>query len=427
MSIYDAKIILPEKKLVKSKLIIGQVQSGKTKFMINEVIEKLCLDFKISIVLGGTNNLLLSQTEDKFIPELDKNKISYIGIKDNTLYKLSKNKTCISLLKGSSSLEKLKDLMEFNWEEKTLIIDDESDFAGINISKKGCKKSAIHSKLRELFLSMNQGEFLSITATPFADLLSPDSIQYDDIHFLTPDKNYTGLDYFMERHSSVFNTIDLNENIRDFSDNEQNIWIPIIIDHIKRIHISGKKVTQLLINTSSENEKHIEFQEKIIELLKNLKKIPFKSLFDIKSDDERKKYLEIINTLYDNTSFLNQKNKSWDKNTHSIIIGGTCVSRGYTFENLLTTIMFNEPSEKNNADTLLQRCRWFGYRKEYFDFIKVYCSKKIVDSLFECQILLSLMEKNKNDISKLRESLKNIKFDHIELTGKVKNRGINGK
>lgn len=52
-----------------------------------------------------------------------------------------------------------------------------------------------------------------------------------------------------------------------------------------------------------------------------------------------------------------------------IIIGGNMMSRGFTVEGL-TTVYFGRCSKQ--ADTLLQMCRWFGYRDGYRDVMRIF-------------------------------------------------------
>lgn len=60
-----------------------------------------------------------------------------------------------------------------------------------------------------------------------------------------------------------------------------------------------------------------------------------------------------------------------------IAIGGYVLSRGLTLEGLMTSYY----SRNSNAyDTLLQMCRWFGYRPNYEDLCRVYMSQISVDS-----------------------------------------------
>ena len=59
-----------------------------------------------------------------------------------------------------------------------------------------------------------------------------------------------------------------------------------------------------------------------------------------------------------------------------IAIGGMVLSRGLTLEGL----MISYYSRNAGAyDTLLQMCRWFGYRPKYEDLCRVYLTQENID------------------------------------------------
>ena len=59
-----------------------------------------------------------------------------------------------------------------------------------------------------------------------------------------------------------------------------------------------------------------------------------------------------------------------------IAVGGQCLSRGLTLESLVVSFFY-----RNSVayDTLLQMCRWFGYRDRYLRYFKVWLSDDSVD------------------------------------------------
>jgi hypothetical protein len=58
-----------------------------------------------------------------------------------------------------------------------------------------------------------------------------------------------------------------------------------------------------------------------------------------------------------------------------IVVGGQCLSRGLTLENLVVTYFY-----RNSAayDTLLQMGRWFGYRTGYLDYFKIWMAEEAI-------------------------------------------------
>jgi len=61
----------------------------------------------------------------------------------------------------------------------------------------------------------------------------------------------------------------------------------------------------------------------------------------------------------------------WNSNYSFILVGGQAMDRGFTVEGLTVTYM---PRSKGvgNADTIQQRARFFGYKKDYIGFCRVY-------------------------------------------------------
>lgn len=65
--------------------------------------------------------------------------------------------------------------------------------------------------------------------------------------------------------------------------------------------------------------------------------------------------------------------------SHQIYIGAQLLERGITFDRLLTTYFTRWPKSDGNMDTNLQRARWFGYRSQYSDLIKLFTTETIAD------------------------------------------------
>ena len=76
------------------------------------------------------------------------------------------------------------------------------------------------------------------------------------------------------------------------------------------------------------------------------------------------------------------KNKRFDYEDYDatgarvIAIGGMVLSRGLTLEGLMTSYYSRNAG---TYDTLLQMCRWFGYRPKYEDLCRVYLTQESID------------------------------------------------
>lgn len=65
-----------------------------------------------------------------------------------------------------------------------------------------------------------------------------------------------------------------------------------------------------------------------------------------------------------------------DEGARVIAIGGMVLSRGLTLEGLMTSYYSRNAGA---YDTLLQMCRWFGYRPKYEDLCRIYLSQTSLD------------------------------------------------
>lgn len=65
-----------------------------------------------------------------------------------------------------------------------------------------------------------------------------------------------------------------------------------------------------------------------------------------------------------------------DTGARVIAIGGMVLSRGLTLEGLMTSYYSRNAGA---YDTLLQMCRWFGYRPKYMDLCRIYLTQENID------------------------------------------------
>jgi hypothetical protein len=101
---------------------------------------------------------------------------------------------------------------------------------------------------------------------------------------------------------------------------------------------------------------------------------------------EEIKQIEIVTVNSRNgkmSSHKNGKKQRFDYETYKdtgarvIAIGGLVLSRGLTLEGLMVSYYSRNAGA---YDTLLQMCRWFGYRPKYQDLCRVYMTQTNIDS-----------------------------------------------
>ncbi len=104
--------------------------------------------------------------------------------------------------------------------------------------------------------------------------------------------------------------------------------------------------------------------------------VPFDKIKELLFDEVSKFTVTIINNKYKGDQRFKYKEYK-ETGARVIAIGGFVLSRGLTLEGLMTSYY-----SRNSAayDTLLQMCRWFGYRPNYEDLCRIYMSQINVDS-----------------------------------------------
>lgn len=205
-------------------LVMGDVQSGKTAMYTAIASKAIDAGYKIVIILAGTKEDLRSQTQSRMDTELvghgyvyDKNAVKWkektLGVKlsnpehmDITSFTSAREdfnanaadanrvsmkmlacpvlfvvKKCSPVLKNLLGwLDKSKDQTTKKIMYPALIFDDECDEASINTMSHE-EATAINGKIRELVSVFYKSNYIGVTATPFANILIPPTVD-DDIN-----------------------------------------------------------------------------------------------------------------------------------------------------------------------------------------------------------------------------------------------------
>lgn len=327
------------------------------------------------------------------------------------------------------SHEKVKQVLG---NETVLIIDDEADQASLNsFGYKNSKKtsgedeeSAIYASILRMRSKMPGNSYIQYTATPQAnilittmDLLSPKSHT-----LLIPGEEYIGGKkiFGLEKEDWPYEdklVVEIPENevyhkkekpLRQMPESLRqalmmHVWaVILVIKWYKRpgikqltmmVHptdiIEGNKLFAKWItdevNLWSESldkdiwhEDNVTLQEKFCALLPEaLKLYPEEGR---PTFEQVKGYLaDVINDckIYRITgdSDDDSNNIRWNSHRMNVLIGAQMLNRGFTVEKLTTTYMPRYTTSITNADTIEQRCRFFGYKKDYVESCRIYLPK----------------------------------------------------
>lgn len=346
--------------------------------------------------------------------------------------------------KNKSVLTQVKDYLKPGihgiTSENILIIDDEADNASVN-TKNSDDPSIINKLIRDLFNNFTIASYVGFTATPFANIFinpydddfnkdlfpsdfivqlkepssyfgankvfnnlgSIDEPKYKHIEILDPhEKNFLLLTH--KKDDEIFSVLpdSLKKAINDF----------IIVNVIRTLRGKEFKHRTMMINISRFNAIQYKIYDKIndyIDLMKNTISQTYKSDFnnfirdpymnDLYEEYNDEFFSEIreeftwdqiqeglnneiqqfIVTVVNNNNKKNRFNyDNYEKEGARVIaIGGFILSRGLTLEGLMISY-FNRKA--NAYDTILQMCRWFGYRPGYEDLCRIYMTQENIDN-----------------------------------------------
>ncbi|MDM8313158.1 Z1 domain-containing protein [Clostridium cadaveris] len=207
----------------KPLMMLGKIQSGKTRSFIGLISIAFDNSYDLAVVLTKNSNALAKQTTARMIDEFnafkDEDIIDIFDImcmpQSMSKFELDK-KLIIVVKKEKNNLPKLINFIKeysLDQHKKCLIIDDEADFCSIGYEKNKETEDfdlrKISSQINELRLKLTC-RFIQVTATPYSLYLQPETIDLGDKKELVPVKpletvlvpsgdGYIGGDYYFDR------------------------------------------------------------------------------------------------------------------------------------------------------------------------------------------------------------------------------------
>lgn len=178
-------------------LVMGNVQSGKTRNFAGVIARAADAGYKMVIVLSGIHNNLREQTQTRLNQDLFEDpwypvttaEEDFVGVTNLGLLLRNQEHVSAVIKKNTAPLRKLTQALGSVPEDALrrypiLIIDDEADQATPNSARGREAVSAINRHLRELWSLVQTGTYVAYTATPFANVLidpeEPDDLFPED-------------------------------------------------------------------------------------------------------------------------------------------------------------------------------------------------------------------------------------------------------
>jgi hypothetical protein len=379
-------------------------------------------DFKIIIVLLNDSVQLLEQNLERFqssgLSPTPK-KFSEIIAPEIVI---GKQNWVIFCKKNSSDLKKLIDKLG-HYKQK-VIIDDEADYATPNSKVNKQEKSKINELTSKLI--GQDGIYIGVTATPARlDLNRTHDNENEKWLDFPPHENYTGQNIFFPNNFEYpgYRRVLLpDQNDTPHFLREALFRFMVTVGHLNTRINKEEKNYSFLIHTSGKKVDHTEDYQEINKTLqalrdknnKNCEKY-FKQIYDYAEQlfpehpEEITKYV-FYNNDRSNIIVMNsdKERNAADNRTateptvpFTIVIGGNIVSRGVTFNNLLSMFFTRDVKHNLQQDTYIQRARMFGSRNDYLSYFELTIPKQLYADWQRCFIFhrLSLESRRLNNNS----------------------------
>lgn len=423
-------------------LVVGHIQSGKT--LSFTVLSALARDnaYQLVIVITGTSMPLAMQSYDRLRHDLRidvRDDLTWVHLHcprgptdcqtvrdalqdwhDPILRKYGSPPTIlITVMKNHHHLAKLADaLSQMDLSDvPTIVIDDEADQAGLNTRANQGEQSTTYQRLLRLRQCLPYHTFLQYTATPQAPLLIAliDALSPRFATVLTPGPDYVGGDTFFRDHRQLVRTIPLLE----LPDADVPLHEPprsmceamrVYFLGVAAGWVAGRRGKRsMLIHPSRETALHREFYHVVSQVRGNWQRI----LDQPPDDPDRQEIIEEFRVAYEDLAATVEDpppfeelaeclasairgTRVWEMNAASgrtpeidwrsayshILVGGQALDRGFTVEGLTVTYMPRGVGV-GNADTVQQRARFLGYKREYLGYCRVYLEQNLRDAYTE--------------------------------------------
>lgn len=337
----------------------------------------------------------------------------------------------IPVLKHSKHIEQLTKLFE-NREfkevlgnETVLIIDDEADQASLNAyGRKNSKNneneaSTTYKAILKMRAALPGNTYIQYTATPQANLLisMQDLLSPRSHTLLTPGEGYIGgkLYFGLGENHELFNcglvmTIP-QDQVFHKKQNKLTKMPKSLLDalmlHVLAVAIvvkwnktDGVDFLSMMVHPDETTQWNSKFKKWIDNTIKNWRqtlrnentdvyfflmekfKKNFAEAIRYYDEDERPNWEDIRPLLKDiildqkvylvNSDADAETHIDWESHCSHILVGAEMLNRGFTIENLATTYMPRYTKGAANADTIQQRCRFFGYKRSYIKSCRVF-------------------------------------------------------
>lgn len=448
----------------RTGLVVGYVQSGKTLSFTTVIALARDNDIPVVIVVAGSAKPLFDQTVGRLIEDLQVGRFAgpprWIHVsnpdagnrqivqtvldnwRDPTLPREEKATLLITVMKQWQRLDNLNTLLAALDLRGTpaIIVDDEADQASLNTRVQRGEESTTYQRVLALRDHVPHHTFLQYTATPQAPLLINiiDVLSPEFPEVLAPGNGYVGgIDFFSgdRSHVAVIPPQDVPSPQNPITDPPESL-----LDALRMffVGVSAGLVNQpwsqrnpnrsMLVHPTRTTAEHFQYFQNIQaikddwarilalpegdadrrELVADLRRAhaglrptvgPSLPDFDLVlarlPRDIAATQVREINRRPGNLS----RDMQWGQAYAWILVGGQAMDRGFTVRELTVTYM-PRGIGTGNADTLQQRARFFGYKRHYLGYCRIYLE---ADSLVAFEAYVAHEEEMRRELSRVRD------------------------
>jgi len=390
----------------RSFVIYGEPQSGKTEMMIALTARLLDEGNKIIVVLLNDSVQLLSQNLPRFQRSgIDPAPKNFSEILDPVVT-IGQGEWVIFSKKNPKDLQKL--IQKVGTSQGKVIIDDEADYASPNGKINKGEKTRINELIEELIGS--NGIYIGVTATPARlDLNNTFRNENEKWVDFPAHPLYKGQQtFFPTSLSDGFQyQLDLLPDMEDAPKYLREALFGFLVNVARlnlKINVKGEKNYCILIHTSGKRADHTTDYTEVVKTFNTLNDDDdksekyYKRIWEIAKERYSGEEDDIARYIYENRNrrTIVIMNSDTDKNIvdytsatnpstlFTIAIGGNIVSRGVTFDNLLSMFFTRDVKHKIQQDTYIQRARMFGSRGNYLPFFELHIPEKLYADWHKC-------------------------------------------
>jgi hypothetical protein len=231
-------------------MLLGKIQSGKTKTFIGIIGLAFDRGFDAAIILTKGTKALSKQTIERISKEFEElthrdllQAYDVMTKPENLMgYEISQKLIFVAKKQPDNMARLIKTFSQEQFKNKNvLIIDDEADYASVGFKRtkeEGIESNTTTKQIDELRKLIQKSSFLQVTATPYSLYLQPESIELHGLEYrpikpaftqLVPiNKSYIGGDYYFN------DSLDEN-NLASY------LYVPIKKDELEILQKSDRR------------------------------------------------------------------------------------------------------------------------------------------------------------------------------------------